>query len=208
MTPRGTTLNHGLSNRTGKLGKRVWSFSLPRVATCPGMSQWCRESCYMAKLERMYKTMLASYHENFENAAVETKALRAAILEKIPKIRNLRAIRIHVDGDFFNAGYVRMWASIAVALPETRFYAYTRSWRVKRLRKSLETLRAVPNFTLWASTDPTTEDPPAEWRTAWIDGDDRATGPICPEQRGKKADCGECGLCVETKLRNIRFVTH
>ena len=205
---RGTALSSGISNKTSKLGRRVYSFSLPRVTTCPGMSKWCEKNCYMAKLERLYKTMLASYQANLENATVHAEALGDEIVADLAKKKNVKAVRIHVDGDFFSAPYIRMWISIAERSPDTRFYAYTRAWTVKRLRKALDDLSALPNFTLWASVDDTMPSPPEAWRAAWIEGDDRARGPVCPEQVGKVDSCTNCGLCFKTKLANITFRVH
>ncbi|MCP4493348.1 MAG: hypothetical protein GY820_39490 [Gammaproteobacteria bacterium] len=205
---RGTVLKSGLSFGNGKLSRRIGSFSLPRVTTCPGMSEWCKLFCYMAKLEIAYASMLASYHANVENSTVHPREWSDAMVRDIERKRVLDAVRIHVDGDFHSAPYVRAWIAIIRACPDVRFYAYTRSWAVKRLRKSLEELRSLPNMTLFASMDPTMENPPAGWRVAWIEGDPRAKGPICPEQQGRKANCAECGICFRSGARNIRFQTH
>jgi Gene product 88 len=196
-----------LTNGNSKLGRGVHAFSLPRLASCPGASEWCREHCYMANLERIYKAMHEAYHANFRLDADHAHELEARIRSELVR-RKISTVRLHVDGDFHRAGYVRMWTRIALAFPDVRFFTYTRSWTVKRLRKALDVLRAVPNVTVFASVDPTMPTPPADWPVAWIDGDARAKGPICPEQRGRKATCSACGLCFSGKIKNIRFVTH
>jgi hypothetical protein len=194
-----------LSNGVSKLGKGIFAFSLPRLASCPGASRWCRDACYMLKLERLYRAMMENYHRNFRLDADAPRELETRLSDEIARVS---VVRLHVDGDFHRAPYIRMWARIARANPEVRFFTYTRSWTVKRLRKALDALRAVPNVSLFASVDPTMPPPPADWPVAWIDGDSRAKGPICPEQRGRKGTCTACGLCFSGKLKNVRFVTH
>ncbi len=161
----------------------------------------------MSRLEVAFRSMFASYHANFALQADDPSGLETRIRAELAR-RRITTVRLHVDGDFHRAGYVRMWARIARDHPNLRFFAYTRSWTVKRLRKSLEVLRALPNVDLFASCDPTMPNPPKGWRVAWIDGDSRAKGPVCPEQRGRKDSCTTCGLCYSGKLQNIRFVTH
>jgi hypothetical protein len=36
-------------------------------------------------------------------------------------------IRIHVSGDFFNEAYFGAWVDVAIARPDIKFYAYTKS---------------------------------------------------------------------------------
>jgi Gene product 88 len=196
-----------LHNGNSKLGRGVHAFSLPRLASCPGASAWCREHCYMDKLETAFPSMIESYRANLHLADERPRELEARIRSELQR-RKISTVRVHVDGDFHWAHYVRMWARIAGDHPGVRFFAFTRSWTVKRLRASLEALRAVPNVVVFASCDPTMPPPPANWPVAWIDGDSRGKGPICPEQRGRKDTCSACGLCYSSNLRNIRFLTH
>src|SRR5207244_4362697 len=68
--------------------------------------------------------------------------------------------------------YVRQWASVAAAAPDTTFYAYTRSWRVPGIREALEEFAALPNVRLWYSADRDTGLPervPAGVRVAWLE---------------------------------------
>jgi hypothetical protein len=45
--------------------------------------------------------------------------------------RGVHTLRVHVSGDFFSADYARKWLDVARQSRRTRFYAYTRSWRVE-----------------------------------------------------------------------------
>ena len=61
---------------------------------------------------------------------------------------NLGICRIHVAGDFFNLDYMRAWYSVALANPNTLFYAYTKSLRFWHDINEMPTLH---NFVLTAS---------------------------------------------------------
>jgi len=129
-------------------------------------------------------------------------------MPEIPK--STKVFRIHVSGDFFSAAYTRRWITLVRQHPDVLFWAYTRSWRVKRIVPALEALRAEPNMQLFASTDMTIkETPPAGWRVANILGDER-TGPAltCPEQVGKKPNCESCGYCFRGQRGNVAFKVH
>ena len=67
--------------------------------------------------------------------------------------RGVRVVRIHEAGDFYSKTYIKAWRAIMKACPETRFFAYTRSWRVEELAGSLRRLASLPNFELWYSED-------------------------------------------------------
>ena len=85
-----------------------------------------------------------------------------------------RVVRIHVAGDFFDAPYIHKWRRIAMRFPATTFFAYTRSWREKRMRRSLHRLAGLKNCHLWFSADRDThrlDGRPPRWkgvRVAWM----------------------------------------
>ncbi|KKK42505.1 hypothetical protein LCGC14_1588270, partial [marine sediment metagenome] len=41
--------------------------------------------------------------------------------------REIKIVRLHDTGDFYSQGYLDKWSCIARTLPNTRFYAYTKS---------------------------------------------------------------------------------
>ena len=124
----------------------------------------------------------------------------------LPRI--LPCMRLHVSGDFWSAEYISSWIAICKAFPQTLFWAYTRSWIVSDLRARLETLRALENVQLFASTDPAMRQPPADWRTAFIDRDSKATGVLCPQQQGTTDSCLNCGYCFSEKTGHVIFKVH
>ena len=90
-------------------------------------------------------------------------------------------MRIHVSGDFYDAGYVAKWARIARASPHTAFFAYTRSWRRGEVLAALAELARLPNLRLWFSEDRDTGRPPTMpgVRRAYLlaDGDAESSVP-------------------------------
>ncbi len=188
--------------------------------TCPGSTDECERICYA---KRITGPVRAVYHTNASDDVPELPE-HAALL------------RIHVSGDFNTVAYIRNWVHRLQQRPDVTAWAYTRSWRVPMLLIELEKLRTLPNVQLFASMDKSTvELPPAGWRRAWIDGDERAGHPIgsfahhidstrlrtqnfatstgamtyvCPEETGRKADCVNCGYCFEGQRNDVTFLEH
>jgi hypothetical protein len=119
--------------------------------------------------------------------------------------------RIHVSGDFFGPKYIKEWGQIMAMFPNTRFLAYTRSWRIKRLRSELNTLRnTLPNFSLFASLDGVAyKGVPKGWRQAWM-GQPRNTEKaiLCPGYGPKELTCDQCTLCFRDNKVNVFFPLH
>jgi hypothetical protein len=88
---------------------------------------------------------------------------------------------------------------------------------------------------LFASMDKSCEElPPAGWRRAWIDGDERADlawfedgegkvkvrtehnritedgtpSYVCPEETGRQPNCEACGYCLRGKRGDVTFLQH
>jgi hypothetical protein len=81
--------------------------------------------------------------------------------------RDVRRFRIHPSGDFYDAPYTRKWFDIASQSTMTTFWAYTRSWHIKRMRKALIALKDLPNMNLWLSCDRETHElygRPPKWK--------------------------------------------
>jgi hypothetical protein len=200
---------NALSKGNAKTGARVVTFSRTPGSggTCPGASAWCDAlvasgACYATRPYRQYAESRAQWDAN-------ARAERAPALPPPRRDGAPIKLRIHVSGDFDSAPYVRSWIAALRARPDVIAWAYTRSWRVPRLRRALEDLRALHNVQLFASIDPTIrEDPPSGWRVAWISGDPRAGGPVCPEQLGRVRDCDACGICYRARRGDITFLQH
>lgn len=138
--------------------------------------------------------------------------------------KKIQLVRIHGAGDFYSAAYIRKWHSIMSLCPNTRFYAYTRSWRIDALKDALNTLVSdCSNFKLWWSLDAETGYPkvlPPRVKTAYMSinlMDEPREGTnlvfrdyplrgivqkningvlVCPPENGiTNVTCSKCGVC-------------
>jgi len=125
-----------------KLGRDIWTFSLPAGFSCPGalecLSKANRETgkitdgadtkfrCFAASDEAQYKnTRLQRWH-NFELLKGKSTAEMSELIQaSLP--RQAGIIRVHVSGDFFNQFYFDAWMHVARCQPLRTFYAYTKS---------------------------------------------------------------------------------
>lgn len=114
-----------------KLGK-IFTFSLPSQVTCPGVSPWCKKVCNAHRFERLRPTCRNAYKRNLLIAKNQKLFTKTAI-GILPRI--LTCMRIHVSGDFWSPEYIESWIQICSAFPQTKFWAYTRSWVVPELFK-------------------------------------------------------------------------
>lgn len=186
---RGVTVSR-FGNKNLKLGPSVFTYSRHALVSCPGRSEWCSQACYAL---RIVPPTTWVYDQNMG--------------DDVPEIpTECKVLRLHVSGDFDTVPYIENWIARLTERPDVRAWGYTRSWRVPALRDALERLRALPNVQLFASTDTTTEEPPAGWRVAWIQGDPRAVFPVdqkpslvCPEELRTVKDCASCGYCWRPK---------
>lgn len=207
-----------------KLGPSIGVFSLPRVGTCPGASELCISHCYAKRFNR-FPQLEARYRKQYE--ATKRDTFVARIIEEI-RDNDFTKVRIHVVGDFYSAEYTRKWESIAKQLPAVVFFAYTRSWRDRKMLRFLERFRRLPNVQLWWSADRETGQPP-EGQVAYmaVDDDDEpqfsadlvfrvkrstvrltvANVPVCPKERGTpssdKVTCSRCRLCYSRALAAV-----
>lgn len=210
-----------LTDGNNKLGQGIFTFSLPAVTTCPGSSPACRAECYADR--GRFRWLRAVYNRKLE--ATREEGFAARVVAQIRR-QFIGCVRIHVSGDFYSAAYVDAWIAVAKACPETRFYAYTRSWRVPEIRKALQRLARCKNVRLWYSCDRDTgipDDVPKRVRLAWMQTAHDDVPPradlvfrvvrlrkvvakriglalVCPVENGAtkhNTDCGRCRVCIK-----------
>src|SRR5262249_44111921 len=163
-----------LTPGNSKLGRqrRIWSFSLPSRHTCPGQSPACSGPCYSAHLESWRPDVRRRYRRNLALSRRPDFAHRVcAFLTS----RHVAIVRLHVGGAFFSARYARQCLSIMRHLPQTRFYLYSRSWRIPAIRRVLRQMAQLEHVQVWFSCDRDTGVPtrvPHRVRLAWL-----MTGP-------------------------------
>jgi hypothetical protein len=192
-------ITYGEGNR--KIGD-VFTFSLPSKKTCPGRSAWCEQNCNMIKFEKFRPTCRHAYNRNL-TLAKDTEQFRRVVIGTLPRI--LFCMRIHVSGDFWSKEYIHSWVKICKAFPQIKFWSYTRSWNHPELGYSMKKLKSLPNVQLFASTDPSMKLPPKGWRVSYLDIDIRAKGLDCPQQKGEKKSCLECGYCFRKEKGDVIF---
>lgn len=149
-----------------KLGRNVFTLSLPAGHTCPGAEQCMARvnmrtnkledgpkqifRCFAATLEVAFKGFRMNNRFNLKLLAAckRPSEVAAVILRSLPA--KAQAVRVHVSGDFFSQTYFDGWMLAAQQRPQVKFYAYTKSLMV--WHKWLEKHGELPrNFTLTAS---------------------------------------------------------
>jgi hypothetical protein len=126
-----------------KLGKNVYTFSLPSGFTCPGANECLSKAdrltgkikdgpatvyrCFSASQESLLPLVRAARWYNFDllRKAKTTTAMRKLILASLTE--KATHVRIHVAGDFYNQDYFNAWLSVAMHRPQTIFYFYTKN---------------------------------------------------------------------------------
>jgi hypothetical protein len=140
------------SRGNAKLGKSIYTFSLPSGHSCPNALECLSKSdrangkikdgphtrfrCFSASQEALYGTVRNQRWHNFEALkGLTSEQMQSLIFLSIPS--KARMVRIHVGGDFFSQAYFDAWVEVARMLPNVTFYAYTKSlpYWVSRIHK-------------------------------------------------------------------------
>jgi hypothetical protein len=214
------TIRSLLALGNAKLGRAIHHFDLPAVSTCPGRSGVCEAVCYATRgrfhadqvRDRLAWCLRQSRRKGFADRMVAEVRRKGALV-----------VRVHVSGDFYDAGYAARWLGVFRRCPVTRFYFYTRSWRVAEVVPVLSEMAELENVRAWYSADSETglpESIPEGVRVAWLqvaedepvlgdllfrDTPVRQTRPLAslpvvcanetPAGRRHGVNCGNCGHC-------------
>jgi hypothetical protein len=126
-------------------------FNLPCKKTCKkGLA--CQKYCYAQKAERLYPQVKPCRENNLKES--KRKDFIPKMIELITKQKS-KYFRIHEAGDFYSKWYIIQWYTIIRALPDVKFYAYTK--RDDLFSKLLLILKPK-NLTLILSLDGIKED--------------------------------------------------
>ncbi|WP_422923204.1 GP88 family protein [Singulisphaera sp. PoT] len=200
----------------GKVGEAIHLWSIPALATCPGRTSVCSRGCYA----RQGRFLLPAVKERLGWCLEQSKLEEFApsMIAEI-KRRGALVVRVHVAGDFYSAEYAEKWLAVMKGCPRTRFYGYSRSWRIHDIAPVLEEMARLRCCRLWYSLDAETGLPdsvPPGIRLAYMQvNDDRPEQadlvfrvrrlrkestdgmPVCPQEtaKGKSTTCGGCGIC-------------
>jgi hypothetical protein len=120
-----TTKKH-LKAGNSKLHTSCLISTLP-TTVCFGKGKQCA-GCYALKAERQYQTVrecrMRHLKETMSDGFIENT------IEEIRKSKKTK-VRIHESGDFYSQAYLDKWVAIAEALPEIRFYCFTKKDEVR-----------------------------------------------------------------------------
>lgn len=210
----GTTIR--AFTRTEKMprqkGRHGSSWNLPPVKSCPGMCTGegavC-ERCYGQRGNYLFgpvqRALEARYEFAMNNLGGEFERFMIA------ELAGQEFFRLHDCGDFASIEYVRAWTRIARALPETRFWAPTRTWRLGgEWLEALRELASLPNVVVRPSALYLNEPPPV------VDGLSAGAGVYAKgvELEGYKCpagtpehgpSCGECRVCFRARKTPVLY---
>ena len=209
-----------LARGNSKVGKDIFTFSLPAVATCPGRSRLCAKACYARKGYYRFHSTIRAFERHLK-AARRPDFCKRMIWEITA--RKAKVVRIHAAGDFFSAKYVAAWVKICRATPQVRYFAYTRSHSIPSILEQIEVLATLPNVRMFYSFDRETSLPihiPDMVRTAYMMVDEHDVPTpwtdlvfhdyplrkearkyesgvlVCPAENGiTHVQCDKCKLC-------------
>ena len=211
------------ATKISKQNNRAFALPAGKKFSCPKATIACK-SCYAMKGRFVFANVQSSHLRNWlliKELLKANKIQEASnkILTIIPKTAKI--FRIHTSGDFWSQKYIAVWDKIIKARPNTKFWAYTRSFHL-----NFTLLTRHSNFVLWASTDKYNEKEAKKFvRRFKKSGTKHAYGPwghndkipknsfICPVTSNKMlidGACEKCMLCVVKKRvnKNVVFLEH
>lgn len=157
-----------LTQGNKKVGEAIHLWSLPAVTTCPGSTPTCERVCYATKSRYLLPQVQKRLRWNLVQARKPDFADRMA--DEVRR-KGCLVVRVHAAGDFFSAEYAEAWFSVMRAVPQPRYYWYSRSYRVPEIRVVLERMAGLSCCRGWFSTDADTgtpEDVPTTIRVAHL----------------------------------------
>ncbi len=180
----------------------VWNWSLTPVVTCPGRTEWCHRFCYAKKgfVPLCYNIYRANHRISLSQDFAQIMVFSLRRLDAPP------ILRLHMSGDFYSIRYIKDWITVAEQSPLWQFYGFTHSWRRRRLATHLIRLAALPNVSLYASTDISSGPPPKGFKEAGVERCYTGESIQCPSYKNKTT-CFECGHCIFGR-GNVHFPIH
>lgn len=175
---------------------RIYTLTLEERATCPADCPLLT-GCY-------------GDHMHLAKRYRYGPALEAALVVEVAQLARKHpagfAVRLHVLGDFYSAGYVRLWRRLLNEHPALHVFGFTAriDWSDPIARELHNLVAGEPRFQVRFSGSPI-----EPMSAVTVDrAEDAPAGTImCPQQTGKTQCCGSCGLCWATELR-IGFLRH
>ena len=168
-----------------KLSKKILMFSLPAVITCPGRTERCsggdNPPCYATHYR--YRSEIVM-RPRVENTVLAHRKDFAELIYEDLRFFQVRVVRPHDSGDFFNVEYANAWLNV---MRRTRtshqYFLFTRSWRVEPIHEVIRKMVRLANVRVWYSVDADSI-PPTKLdrrvRLAWmqLDEQDQPNYPV------------------------------
>jgi hypothetical protein len=121
-----------LGNR--KLPNTTAIWNLPSGKTCPMATEQCKKWCYAKKAEKLYPQVLPFRERNLKLSQQDD--FIKLVNKELSQVKNIKQVRIHESGDFYNQQYLNKWIKIAKTNPNIIFYAYTKCYHFNYLNRS------------------------------------------------------------------------
>lgn len=187
----------GRDVRVGKRFRGYWIYTLTleERATCPSSCNHWR-TCYGNNMP-------------FARRVQHGHALMRRLEQELPTLLRQHQgvlVRLHALGDFWSPKYVAFWDAMLQLHPTLAVFGYTARKRTDPIGKAIAQVkeRHGRRFAIRWSDGGEAEDCTVSLRA----GAPKPTDAfLCPEQTGKVAGCGKCGLCWN-KTKNVAFVEH
>jgi len=114
--------------------ERIFNFGIPAyksksgLITCPSAGI-CKNGCYATMGTYIWEQVQNAYERRLK--LTQSKKFSDVISEEIQR-RDIKYVRIHDSGDFYNSEYLSKWIKVMELNPSVTFYAYTK--QVKLLK--------------------------------------------------------------------------
>ena len=127
--PHLITQNTKLKKTSKIIGQRVFNFGIPAFEdsegkrTCP-FAGACAKYCYAQKGAYIWSNVSPAFQHRY--LATKCDSFVDKMIAEIKK-KNVDMLRVHDSGDYYSKKYINKWVAIAKALPDVKFYSYTKS---------------------------------------------------------------------------------
>lgn len=204
-----------LLSRPTKMPGPSWSLPAGRPGACPFMVVGANTICGVcyAKGEHAGRYASASVQRaqwarfDWTRACMRSSPIEfvETLIEAIEVAGDHPYMRVHDSGDLFSERYTRCWIEICAAIPKTRFWFPTRSWRAPWVQAIVE-LNALPNVTVRPSSIHFDEAPP---EIAGLAAGTTASAVLvtCPAPKQHNA-CGACRTCWDRPELPVSYHAH
>ena len=198
------------------------SFNLPAgpCYSCPGATKAC-EGCYAIRKRFLFSNVMKRTLSNWRGIRKlgdNVSRLTAKLLGVVPE--DAVVYRIHSCGDFMSQPYVNAWTEVIRRRPQTKFWAFTRSFNF-----NYQKLVRLANFNLLASTDSFNIKEATQfvkryknsnvrhaygpWEKDWIVPANSIICPTTAKQLKTDGACETCKLCIDKqRTKNVVFLRH